>query len=192
MTDYVYDRTSIINNIALRQDREAKIVLAIAGLIASYGILSYLMGASFRDASVFFCYALIPLGYYPDRYSEKLRVRISDEYLSLRYFDYSKVTGFARIRSYFTTLKIYFPQIKHIEHVHFPDFFSKQASGFQDRCNRYQDQGPYSHVLLYHYNNPNEAMEGLELTLSKGRHIVFETNDVRHCTWMLKKATGLP
>ena len=84
-------------------------------------------------------------------------------------------------------IKLKYPvkDIENIEHIYFSELYMNFD---KDRTNIGQSKGTYSYVVTCSGRN---AVEGVDITLSNGKHVVFESDDVKNCIWALEKATNL-
>ena len=110
-----------------------------------------------------------------------VKVRISFDKLIIHYYDLQK---WNRVHQYYK-LKVNTEDIKNIEYIYIPDLLMDNKI----RVNRQLDE-TYN-VTVSSYDNPERATDGIDITLSNGKHIVFETDDAENCINVLRRVTGL-
>ena len=111
-----------------------------------------------------------------------IKIRISWEKLIIHYYDLRKSD---RMKRYFK-LKINTKNIKSIERVSFPNFYDNFDKNY---INRQLDE-TYSYVIRCNMSQPEKTADGIDITLSNGKHIVFETDDAVNCINVLRRVTG--
>ena len=114
------------------------------------------------------------------RDKEKIKIRISPEKLNIYYSDVYK----RHKAQWYFYLRIHVNEIKNIERIHFPEFYTDFDKNLTNR----KLDGIYNYVITCSHES---AVDGIDITLLNGKHIVFETDDVENCIRVLKNVSGL-
>ena len=121
---------------------------------------------------------LLSIGFYGRK--AIVKIRISPKKLAINYFDAETRIKWQR----YIHIRIHIEDIKNIERIHFLKFYAD----FDESLTNRKLDGTYSYVITCSYES---AKEGIDITLSNGKHIVFETDDVENCIRVLKNVSGL-